>query len=63
VIATGDSGHAFKFAPVLGGIIADVVEGRPHPLLHRFRWLPGLRPARSDEAARFKATDAAGLVE
>lgn len=27
-IATGGSGHAFKFAPVLGEIIANVVEGR-----------------------------------
>jgi glycine/D-amino acid oxidase-like deaminating enzyme len=54
VIASGDSGHAFKFAPVLGGMVADVVEGRSHPLQHRFRWRPGLRPARSEEAARFK---------
>jgi sarcosine oxidase len=55
VIASGDSGHAFKFAPVLGGMVADVVEGRSHPLQQRFRWRPGLRPPRSEEAARFKA--------
>ena len=55
VIASGDSGHAFKFAPVLGALVADVVEGRSHPLEQRFRWRPGLRPARSEEAARFKA--------
>lgn len=54
VLATGDSGHAFKFAPVLGSLVADVVEGRSHPLQERFRWRPGLRPPRSEEAARFQ---------
>jgi glycine/D-amino acid oxidase-like deaminating enzyme len=49
VLATGDSGHAFKFAPLLGGWIADAVEGRVVP---KFRWRPESRPARSDEAAR-----------
>jgi glycine/D-amino acid oxidase-like deaminating enzyme len=29
IIATGDCGHGFKFAPVLG-IIADAVEGAPN---------------------------------
>ncbi|PYJ27167.1 MAG: hypothetical protein DME89_10185, partial [Verrucomicrobia bacterium] len=28
VVAAGDSGHGFKFAPVLGEIIADAVEGK-----------------------------------
>ena len=27
VVAAGDSGHGFKFAPILGALIADVVEG------------------------------------
>jgi len=36
VVAAGGSGHAFKFAPVLGAIIADVVEGGPGP--DRFAW-------------------------
>jgi glycine/D-amino acid oxidase-like deaminating enzyme len=35
-VAAGGSGHAFKFAPLLGPLIADVVEGRPHPLAGRF---------------------------
>jgi glycine/D-amino acid oxidase-like deaminating enzyme len=42
VVASGDNGHAFKFAPVLGGVIADVVEHRPNPFATRFaRRTPG----------------------
>ncbi|MGH2497082.1 MAG: FAD-dependent oxidoreductase [Ktedonobacteraceae bacterium] len=37
-VATGDSGHGFKFAPILGGLIADAVEGKPNPWLSKFRW-------------------------
>jgi len=37
-VAAGGSGHAFKFGPVLGGIIADAVEGKPNPALARFKW-------------------------
>ena len=36
VVAAGGSGHGFKFAPVIGGIIADVAEGAP--ARDRFRW-------------------------
>ena len=39
-VATGGSGHGFKFAPVLGGLIADAVEGIPNPYLDRFTWRP-----------------------
>ena len=52
VVAAGDSGHAFKFAPVMGRIIADVVEDRPSPLRRRFRWRPEIAPARGEEEAR-----------
>ncbi len=38
VVAAGGSGHGFKFAPVLGTIVADVVEGKENPWSHRFRW-------------------------
>lgn len=38
IIAAGDSGHAFKFTPVLGEIIADVVEKRSNPWTVRYRW-------------------------
>jgi len=54
VVATGGSGHAFKFAPVLGGIIADATEGRPNPILHKFRWRPEVRPPKTEEAARYQ---------
>src|SRR5437867_8766170 len=52
MLATGGSGHAFKFAPVLGDIIADALQGVSTPLLERFRWRPELRLARGEEAAR-----------
>lgn len=38
VVASGGSGHGFKFAPVLGELVADVVERRHRPELERFRW-------------------------
>ena len=53
VVATGDSGHGFKFAPVLGEIVADAVEGKSNPLLQKFRWRPEIRPGEAKEAARF----------
>lgn len=53
IIATGDSGHGFKFAPVLGEIIADAVEEKPNPLLQKFRWRPEVRAGVTKEAARF----------
>lgn len=49
VVATGDSGHAFKFTPVIGDLVADVVEGRPHPFAERFRWRE-FGTARSEQA-------------
>lgn len=52
-VASGDSGHGFKFAPVLGEIIADAVEERPNPVLQRFRWRPELRLEQNREAARY----------
>jgi glycine/D-amino acid oxidase-like deaminating enzyme len=54
VIAAGDNGHGFKFAPVLGEIIADAVEGKPNPLLQKFRWRPDVRAGEQKEAARFQ---------
>jgi glycine/D-amino acid oxidase-like deaminating enzyme len=49
IVAAGGSGHAFKFAPMLGPMIADAVERRPAPWGARFQWRsPG--PARAEEA-------------
>jgi len=53
VVATGGSGHAFKFAPLLGDVIADTVEDRPGPLRDKFRWRPEKRPRVGEEAVRF----------
>jgi glycine/D-amino acid oxidase-like deaminating enzyme len=53
VVAAGGSGHGFKFAPVLGELIADAVEGRPNPALAKFRWRPEIQPPRGEEAARY----------
>jgi glycine/D-amino acid oxidase-like deaminating enzyme len=55
VVAAGGNGHAFKFAPLLGAIVADVVENQENPWQTRFRW-------RSDgerriEAGRHMSTD------
>jgi glycine/D-amino acid oxidase-like deaminating enzyme len=55
VVAAGDSGHAFKFAPVLGGLIADIVEAKPNPWASRFRWRRRGPDAR--EAARAMERD------
>ncbi|MEQ9324364.1 MAG: FAD-dependent oxidoreductase, partial [Polyangiaceae bacterium] len=41
VVAAGGSGHAFKLGPVLGPLVADLVEGGD--TLDRFRWRPTRR--------------------
>jgi glycine/D-amino acid oxidase-like deaminating enzyme len=55
IVAAGDSGHGFKFAPVLGELIADAVEEKKNPLLSKFRWRPEVQPGGKKEAARFLA--------
>ncbi len=54
IIATGDCGHGFKFAPVLGELIADAVEQKPNPLLQKFRWRPEVKSGETKEAARYR---------
>ena len=54
VVAAGDSGHGFKFAPVLGEIIADAVKGKDNPLLDKFRWRPEVRAGAGTDVARSK---------
>jgi glycine/D-amino acid oxidase-like deaminating enzyme len=54
VIAAGDCGHGFKFAPVLGEIIADTVEQKSNPLQEKFRWRPEVQAGTGTDAARFR---------
>jgi glycine/D-amino acid oxidase-like deaminating enzyme len=54
VIAAGDCGHGFKFAPVLGKIIADTVEEKSNPILEKFRWRPAVPAGTGTDAARFR---------
>jgi glycine/D-amino acid oxidase-like deaminating enzyme len=55
IVAAGDNGHGFKFAPVLGELIADAAEGKPNPLLQKFRWRPEVLPqCGKGEAARLR---------
>jgi glycine/D-amino acid oxidase-like deaminating enzyme len=54
VIAAGDCGHGFKFAPVLGEIIADAVEEKPNPILEKFRWRPDVPMGAGADVARFR---------
>ena len=54
IVATGDCGHGFKFAPALGEIIADAVEHKPNLLLQKFRWRPEIKSGVTKEAARYE---------
>jgi glycine/D-amino acid oxidase-like deaminating enzyme len=51
VVAAGDSGHGLKFAPVIGDVVADALEGRSTPLTKRFGWRAP--SSRRTESARF----------
>lgn len=45
-VAAGDSGHGFKFAPVLGDVIADAIEEKRSRFTERFAWrMPAGRKA------------------
>jgi glycine/D-amino acid oxidase-like deaminating enzyme len=55
VVAAGDSGHGFKFAPIMGEMIADAAEDKPNQLLEKFRWRAEVcAPSGKKEAARFQ---------
>jgi len=56
-VASGGSGHGFKFAPVVGDLIADAVEGRRPEARRRFRWR--LSTVRRRESARAGGGDLA----
>jgi glycine/D-amino acid oxidase-like deaminating enzyme len=49
VVASGGSGHAFKFAPLVGDWVASAVEGNPDPATRPFAWR-NPRPGQSDQA-------------
>ena len=49
VVAAGGSGHGFKFGPLLGGLVADAMEGRP---VAKFRWRSFAPDASGEEEAR-----------
>ena len=51
-VAAGDSGHAFKFAPVLGGLIADALERKEEAMLERFAWRERKTPGSEGARAR-----------
>jgi sarcosine oxidase len=52
VIAGGCAGHAFKFGPALGELVADLAEGRPRPGTDRFALdRPGLEGAHVEATA------------
>lgn len=52
-VAAGGSGHGFKFAPVLGELIADAVTGQTNPWLPKFAWRQLSGSGSGEEAARF----------
>jgi len=53
-IASGGSGHGFKFAPILGELIADAVEGKPNEWLPRFASRELSSDIVGEEAARHR---------
>ena len=50
-VVAGDSGHGLKFAPVIGSVVADAIEGKPGRLTARFA--PRSVAGRRAEDARF----------
>ncbi len=54
-VAAGDSGHGFKFAPILGPLIADAVQQKTNEWLPKFRWREIQAGKQGEEAARHHA--------
>ena len=61
-VAAGDSGHAFKFAPILGSLIADAVEGRRNETSERFGWRAFAAGAVGQEASRARGDAGDGVA-
>jgi sarcosine oxidase / L-pipecolate oxidase len=53
-VAAGGSGHAFKFAPVIGGLIADAVEGKSNPYRTKFAWRDLAPETEGEEGRRYR---------
>ncbi len=53
-VAAGGSGHAFKFGPLLGSLIADILDDQPNPYRAKFRWRTLSSATQQEEAARYK---------
>jgi glycine/D-amino acid oxidase-like deaminating enzyme len=53
LVATGGSGHGFKFAPILGEVIADAFERKECAWLNRFKWRNISGNTKGEEAARY----------
>ncbi len=51
-VGAGGSGHAFKMAPALGGLIADAAEGKSNRWSTKFRWRQLTAETAGQEAAR-----------
>ena len=52
IVAAGGSGHGFKFTPMIGRIVGDVLEKRDNRWLYRFDWRERGEPRK--EAARLQ---------
>jgi glycine/D-amino acid oxidase-like deaminating enzyme len=53
-VAAGDSGHGFKFGPVLGPLIADSVEGKHNEWAALFCWRTLAEETQIEEASRYQ---------
>lgn len=57
MVCSGGSGHGFKMTPLLGEIIADVLEKKPNPYAQRFVWRHLDQETVQAEEARFISQD------
>ena len=55
VVAGGGNGHGFKFAPLIGRWVADLVDGYPDPRIARFGWNRAFSPGREQARSAVEA--------